>query len=176
MKTSLLGLPVLVLFAFAVGCGEDDSGDEPASGGAAGAGKAGSGSGGTSGGSGGKASSSGGSAGATTSGGTAGSTGSGGSNTGTAGDGAGGDSGGTPDAQCQAGCELTMQADCEHGPANQEQCEGFCVAAKADANCGAEYQELLDCGEGEGVTCTQDGFPLVENCSTEQDAFVACLN
>jgi len=68
-----------------------------------------------------------------------------------------------------------MAADCENGPATQQICEQNC-ASLLQSECAAEYGALLQCAEGEEVTCGPAGFPTVAACADEQDAFIACLN
>lgn len=106
------------------------------------------------------------------SGGTAGSSGTGGSSGGSAGSN-GGSGGGS--SLCRQGCELTIAADCEDGPASQAQCEQDCEELMS-GRCGAEYQALQACAVGEPITCGPAGIPVIEGCSSEQDTFIDCLN
>jgi hypothetical protein len=89
--------------------------------------------------------------------------------------GAGGEPAATEPSRCEAGCELTLAADCDRGPADRETCISDCEALES-GECSAEYAELQSCGMGEDVTCSAEGFPIVEACSDQQAAFVACLN
>jgi hypothetical protein len=75
---------------------------------------------------------------------------------------------------CTRGCQATVAADCDNGPSLSE-CVSDCND-QAVGECGAEFIDLLACGDGEAVTCDPNENPVVEACSTEQDAFVACLN
>jgi hypothetical protein len=42
-------------------------------------------------------------------------------------------------------------------------------------SCGGEYATFQACAEGNPITCTAQGQPMVEACSDEQAAFIACL-
>ena len=75
---------------------------------------------------------------------------------------------------CEQGCEETMLADCDNGPETYDECVSDCEGLEV-GDCGAEYAALQACAEGESVTCDASGFPVVEACSNEQDAFIACL-
>ncbi len=146
-----------------VACGDDGDGDD-------GGGSAGST---TAGGSGGKASGGSTSKGGST--GTSGSTGKGGSTSNAGGTDSAGGSGSTPDPICEAGCETTLAADCDLGPTTQEQCVQDCQELSSGA-CATEYAALQGCAEGEEITCSAQGIPIIEACADEQDAFIACLN
>jgi hypothetical protein len=76
---------------------------------------------------------------------------------------------------CEEGCELTLRADCTMGPSSRQVCEDDCEMLRSGP-CGAEYRTLMSCGEGEDVTCSGSGLPVIEACEAEQNAFVACLN
>ena len=101
--------------------------------------------------------------------------------------GCGDDDAGSPDASaggggsagsdwsCESGCELALEADCAMGPPSQAQCVTDCEETLA-GECGAAYEALMGCAEGEAITCRADGFLVIVACSAEQDAFVACLN
>lgn len=99
-------------------------------------------------------------------GGTVGSGGSGGAD-GTATNGAGG-------SICERGCEATLEADCENGPQDMEECVTDCENLGI-GECGEEYAEFQACADGETITC-QAGIPVVEACSSEQTDFIACIN
>lgn len=88
------------------------------------------------------------------------------------------DSGGGVDAPasvCASGCVLTLAAACSNGPATQAICEADCEMLRA-GSCGAEYEALLSCGEGNAVTCDASGRPTIAACSAEQSTFVMCLS
>jgi hypothetical protein len=55
------------------------------------------------------------------------------------------------------------------------ECLEDCEALSSGA-CGSEYAALQSCAEGEAITCSAAGIPVVEACSDEQAAFIACLN
>lgn len=79
-------------------------------------------------------------------------------------------------SQCATGCEATLVAACDVGPATQEECETDCEDLLLES-CGADYQALLDCSDGAEVTCdSESGIPIVADCATEQETFIACLN
>jgi hypothetical protein len=82
---------------------------------------------------------------------------------------------GEPAWSCERGCELTLEADCPMGPPSQAQCVTDCEDNLA-GDCGAAYEALMRCAEGEAITCRDDGFVVIVACSAEQDAFVSCLN
>lgn len=76
---------------------------------------------------------------------------------------------------CEEGCALTLGAECERGPDDRATCEADCRALVAGA-CGAQYSELQACARGEEVTCSAEGYPVVEACAEQQAEFVACEN
>ena len=76
---------------------------------------------------------------------------------------------------CELGCEATLAADCDMGPASQLVCESDCERLRT-GECGSEYRALMDCCEGDSVTCDAMGFPFVAACADERGAFVDCLN
>lgn len=75
---------------------------------------------------------------------------------------------------CERGCEATLEADCENGPESMEQCVTDCENLGA-SECGEEYAALQACAQGEIISC-QAGIPVVAACSSEQGAFIACIN
>lgn len=75
---------------------------------------------------------------------------------------------------CQSGCEAAIAADCDNGPASQTACETDCEALLA-GTCGTQYQALMNCADGETVTCDASGIPTIAGCSTQQATFVDCL-
>ena len=84
--------------------------------------------------------------------------------------------GSTGASLCDRGCAATLEADCPNGPADHAECVEDCEALSAGA-CGTEYAALQSCAEGETITCSSgSGIPVVEACSDEQQAFIACLN
>jgi hypothetical protein len=88
--------------------------------------------------------------------------------------GSGGSSSGDP--LCQLGCQLTLAADCPLGPATQEECVQDCEGF-GTGPCASEYQAFQSCAAvGGQITCSAEGIPVVETCSEEQGAFIACLN
>jgi len=93
--------------------------------------------------------------------------GNGGSTTGEATTGAGG-------SICERGCEATLEADCENGPEDMDECVSDCEGLAA-SDCGEEYAAFQACAEGESISC-QNGIPVVETCSSEQTEFIACIN
>jgi hypothetical protein len=84
--------------------------------------------------------------------------------------------GGTPGAgdACEVGCTATLAADCSNGPATHAKCVSDCHMLEA-GSCGGEYATFQACAEGNPITCTAQGQPVVEACSDEQAAFIACL-
>lgn len=76
---------------------------------------------------------------------------------------------------CERGCAATLAADCDNGPASEEQCETDCRALIM-GSCGGEYRSLQTCARGREVSCSAAGLPVVTECSDEQGAFVQCLN
>jgi hypothetical protein len=86
--------------------------------------------------------------------------------------GTGGTGGGS--AACEQGCTDTIAADCPMGPPDQATCVSQCRALSSGA-CKAEYAEFQACAEGKTITCGSNGIPVVEECSAEQAAFIACL-
>jgi hypothetical protein len=87
-------------------------------------------------------------------------------------DGSGGTGGG---AACDQGCEDTIAADCPNGPPDQATCVSQCKAL-ASGTCKTEYAAFQACAEGKPITCGSNGIPVVEECSAEQAAFIACLS
>jgi hypothetical protein len=77
-------------------------------------------------------------------------------------------------SSCAPGCEATVAAACDSGPASQADCESDCESFRSGA-CAEEYSTLASCGEGKSVTCSDQGVPVVGGCGSEQNAFVACL-
>jgi len=98
------------------------------------------------------------------------------------GSGAGGE-GSTPDGTggsgernlCEEGCVLTLEADCDNGPASQAECVADCEELRA-GECGTEYQAFQACADGESVECGDEGIPVVPACTSEQAVFIGCLN
>jgi len=86
--------------------------------------------------------------------------------------GSGGASGGS---LCEAGCVLTLAADCENGPASEAVCVADCEELLA-GSCGSEYGAFQTCADGESVECGESGIPVVPSCSAEQTTFIDCLN
>jgi len=87
-----------------------------------------------------------------------------------------GGSGGGSGSLCEAGCVLTLEADCPNGPRDQDTCVSTCEALAA-GSCAAEYAEFQECSEGESLSCDEDtGIPIVEACAAEQGDFIDCLN
>lgn len=76
---------------------------------------------------------------------------------------------------CVSGCEATVAAACSNGPPDQAECETACESFR-QGTCGPEYEVLLQCGDGASVSCDAEGLPQVDGCSTEQQAFIDCLN
>src|SRR6185436_4208574 len=76
---------------------------------------------------------------------------------------------------CHTGCIDTVAANCSNGPADVASCENTCNALSA-GTCGGEYATFQSCAEGEAITCSAQGLPIVAACSDEQAAFVACIN
>jgi len=87
----------------------------------------------------------------------------------------GGTPGTTPGDACDEGCVLTLAADCSNGPASQASCVSSCHALEA-GSCGGQYATFQACAEGNPITCSAQGQPIVAACSDEQAAFVACLS
>ena len=75
---------------------------------------------------------------------------------------------------CEEGCVATLAADCPNGPADQASCVSQCEALRT-GSCATEYAAFQTCAEGKPITCGSNGIPVVEECSTEQNAFIACL-
>jgi hypothetical protein len=103
-----------------------------------------------------------------------GSGGSGSASTAGSGGGSGSGSGGGSGA-CQVGCEAVIAAGCANGPPDQAGCEADCDMLLA-GQCSDEYDAYLVCGEGEAVTCDNGGYPVIEACEAERQAFLACIN
>jgi hypothetical protein len=76
---------------------------------------------------------------------------------------------------CHTGCIDTVAANCGNGPADLASCENTCNALSA-GSCGGEYATFQTCAEGEAISCSAQGQPIVAACSDEQAAFVACIN
>ena len=87
----------------------------------------------------------------------------------------GGTAAATPGDACQVGCQATLAANCSNGPTDQTNCESAC-AALAAGTCGGEYATFQACAEGQAITCSPQGQPIVAACSDEQAAFVVCIN
>jgi len=79
------------------------------------------------------------------------------------------------DSACEAGCVLTLEADCDNGPPSQDACVSDCEDLLAGA-CGTEYRALQECSAGEPVSCGDGDIPVVVACSSEQATFIDCLN
>jgi hypothetical protein len=75
---------------------------------------------------------------------------------------------------CQEGCVATIAADCPNGPTDQASCVSQCEALGA-GSCATAYTAFQACAEGQPITCGTNGIPVVEECATEQNAFIACL-
>jgi hypothetical protein len=75
---------------------------------------------------------------------------------------------------CHDGCVAVVAAHCSNGPADQASCESDCNGFVA-SKCSSQFAALQSCDKGKPITCDADGNPIVAACSTEQDAFVACL-
>ncbi len=82
------------------------------------------------------------------------------------------DSGGSA---CDRGCTATVAAACPIGPSSQSECVSQCNALST-GSCSAEYAALQACADGKPITCDTTGIPVIEACSSEQDAFIACLS
>lgn len=78
------------------------------------------------------------------------------------------------DPRCSEGCEATLAANCPTGPASLEECVSDCEAFLSGA-CADDYEPFFACAEGEELSCNEMGIPVVEACSAEQAAFIACL-
>lgn len=76
---------------------------------------------------------------------------------------------------CEHGCELTLEADCEHGPETHAECVADCESL-LEGDCGAEYRTFQTCSDGEAVECGSTGIPTVPACDDEQSVFIDCLN
>jgi len=98
-----------------------------------------------------------------------------GGSTADASNGDGGNAPATPGDACQVGCQATLAAKCSNGPKDQASCESTCNALAA-GTCGGEYATLQVCAEGQAITCSPQGQPIVAACSDEQAAFVVCIN
>ena len=90
-------------------------------------------------------------------------------------DAGGRDGGGRSATACARGCDSTLAADCAQGPDSRAQCESDCERLRS-GDCGDEYRALMRCADGEEVSCSGAGLPVIEACEAEQNAFVACLN
>jgi hypothetical protein len=75
---------------------------------------------------------------------------------------------------CERGCVATLAAMCPNSPADQASCVSTCEMLSSGP-CMVEYGAFQTCAEGKPITCSSLGIPVVEACSTEQDAFIACL-
>ena len=156
-----------------LGCGndEDDADAAAGTGGSAGSGAGSGGKGGGSGGKGGSANAGKGGGGGSDEPGGSGST----ADAGEPGEAGSGGTSSTGDSLCERGCEATLAADCPAGPQSQDQCVEDCEELSSGA-CSSEYTALQACAEGEEITCGSSGIPVIESCSSEQTAFIACLN
>jgi hypothetical protein len=67
-----------------------------------------------------------------------------------------------------------LAADCDNGPASQQQCVEDCQMLE-QGPCASEYDALQDCAEGEAITCSAQGIPVIEACAAEQGALIDCL-
>jgi hypothetical protein len=76
---------------------------------------------------------------------------------------------------CDQGCVDTIAADCPTGPPDQATCVSQCRALSTGA-CKTDYAAFQTCAKGKAITCGSNGIPTVEECSTEQAAFIACLS
>jgi hypothetical protein len=76
---------------------------------------------------------------------------------------------------CKTGCVATIAAHCSNGPTTQADCEQTCQALDT-GSCAAEYKALQACAQGKPISCSAQGLPSVAACSTEQNAFVACVS
>jgi hypothetical protein len=101
--------------------------------------------------------------------------GAGGDGSGTTTPGAGGDQTGMTADACHDGCVETLAAKCSNGPTDQASCESTCHSLES-GKCGGEYATFQGCAGGKALTCSAQGLPIVEACSDQQAAFVACLN
>jgi hypothetical protein len=81
----------------------------------------------------------------------------------------------TVDDPCHLGCIDTIAAACSNGPADLASCDNQCNALSA-GSCGGEYATFQTCAKGKAITCSAQGQPMVEECSDQQAAFVACIN
>jgi hypothetical protein len=101
--------------------------------------------------------------------------GGGGSSGGATGSNGGGGAGGAGADVCERGCVVTLAASCDNGPTSQGQCVNDCQTLMS-GSCGTQYRALQACADGQAITCSAQGLPVVQACATEQDSFVACLN
>ena len=74
---------------------------------------------------------------------------------------------------CERGCVATLAAMCPVGPADQRSCVSTCQEL-SNGDCKTEYAALQTCADGKPITCGSSGIPVVEACSAEQAAFIAC--
>jgi hypothetical protein len=84
----------------------------------------------------------------------------------------------TPDsgkAICERGCAATLAANCPNSPPDQASCVSTCQSYRT-GRCKAEYLPFETCAEGKPITCSSIGIPVVAECMTEQNAFIACLS
>jgi hypothetical protein len=88
-------------------------------------------------------------------------------------EGTGGTGGGS--SLCERGCEATLAAMCPVSPPDQASCVSTCQALSTGA-CKTEYAAFQTCAEGKTITCGSTGIPVVEECSAEQAAFIACAS
>jgi hypothetical protein len=83
--------------------------------------------------------------------------------------------GSSTDDVCERGCVETVAAGCANGPSSQEQCVSDCRSFSL-GSCGAEYDALMACADGQPVTCSAQGLPIIEACLLQQAALVVCLS
>ncbi len=76
-------------------------------------------------------------------------------------------------ALCEQGCVDTLAANCPNSPADQASCVSTCKTFST-GTCKAEYAAFQACAEGKAITCSSVGIPVVEECTAEQNAFIAC--
>jgi hypothetical protein len=74
---------------------------------------------------------------------------------------------------CERGCVATLAAMCPVAPPDQQSCVSTCQEL-SNGPCKTEYAAFQTCADGKPITCGSSGFPVVEECSAEQSAFIAC--
>jgi hypothetical protein len=74
---------------------------------------------------------------------------------------------------CSEFCAARVSAGCAGGPASQAVCESDCRMTLAGP-CDNEYSDLIQCAEGQAVSC-ESMQPRVLACVTEEEDLASCI-